>query len=213
MIYQPAMSNNNLLARITQLRAIADTGLLYAKNEYDIERYQELRHLSTQMFDEVSGYGEEKINLLFPQATDYPTAKVDLRGILLSPDHKILLARESGDGKWSLPGGWGDIGHSPKETIIKEFFEETGLQVSAERLLAVFDKKMHPHPPQPFYVYKMVFYCKAITTQLNKGFDVLDVQYFDINNLPPLSEDRILKSQIELVYQKIINDDISVWAD
>ncbi|PWK74183.1 ADP-ribose pyrophosphatase YjhB (NUDIX family) [Mucilaginibacter oryzae] len=207
------MSNTNLLARITQLRAIADTGLLYAKNEYDIERYQELRHLSTQMFDEVSGYGEEKINLLFPQATDYPTAKVDLRGILLSPDHKILLARESGDGKWSLPGGWGDIGYSPKETIIKEFFEETGLQVSAERLLAVFDKKMHPHPPQPFYVYKMVFYCKAITTQVNKGFDVLDVQYFDINNLPPLSEDRILKSQIELVYQKIINNDISVWAD
>jgi ADP-ribose pyrophosphatase YjhB (NUDIX family) len=207
------MSNTNLLALITQLRALADTGLLYAKGEYDIERYQELQHLSTQMFDEVTGYGAEKINLLFPQSADYPTAKVDLRGILLSPDNKILLAKESGDGKWSLPGGWGDIGYTPKETIIKEFWEETGLQVSAERLLAVFDKKMHPHPPQPFYVYKMVFYCKAITTELNKGFDVLDVQYFDINDLPPLSEDRILKSQIELVYQKIINDDLSVWAD
>jgi ADP-ribose pyrophosphatase YjhB (NUDIX family) len=207
------MSNTNLLALITQLRALADTGLLYAKGEYDIERYHELQHLSTQMFDEVTGYGAEKINLLFPQSADYPTAKVDLRGILLSPDNKILLARESGDGKWSLPGGWGDIGYTPKETIIKEFWEETGLQVSAERLLAVFDKKMHPHPPQPFYVYKMVFYCKAITTELNKGFDVLDVQYFDINDLPPLSEDRILKSQIELVYHKIINDDLSVWAD
>ncbi|AYL98882.1 NUDIX hydrolase [Mucilaginibacter celer] len=207
------MSNTRLLSQITQLRALADTGLLYAKNEYDIERYHELQHLSTQMFDEVSGYGEDTINLLFPQAADYPTAKVDLRGILLSPDNKILLARESGDGKWSLPGGWGDIGYTPKETIIKEFWEETGLQVSAERLLAVFDKKMHPHPPQPFYVYKMVFYCKAITTEINKGFDVLDVQYFDIDNLPPLSEDRILKSQIELVYQKIISNDVSVWAD
>jgi ADP-ribose pyrophosphatase YjhB (NUDIX family) len=207
------MPNTNLLSLITQLRSIADTGLLYAKNEYDIERYQELQHLSTKMFDEVSGYGAETINLLFPQATDYPTAKVDLRGILLSPDNKILLARESGDGKWSLPGGWGDIGYTPKETIIKEFWEETGLQVTADRLLAVFDKKMHPHPPQPFYVYKMVFYCKAVTTEINKGFDVLDVQYFDIDNLPPLSEDRILKRQIELLYQKIINNDISVWAD
>jgi ADP-ribose pyrophosphatase YjhB (NUDIX family) len=207
------MPNTNLLSLITQLRSVADTGLLYAKNEYDIERYQELQHLSTKMFDEVSGYGAETINMLFPQATDYPTAKVDLRGILLSPDNKILLAKESGDGNWSLPGGWGDIGYTPKETIVKEFWEETGFQVTADRLLAVFDKKMHPHPPQPFYVYKMVFYCKAITTEINKGFDVLDVQYFDINNLPPLSEDRILKSQIELLYQKIITNDISVWAD
>ncbi|XHR93170.1 NUDIX domain-containing protein [Mucilaginibacter sp. UC70_90] len=115
------------------------------------------------------------------------------------------------NGPYPVDGG--DIGYTPKETIVKEFWEETGLQVTAGRLLAVFDKKMHAHPPQPFYVYKMVFYCKAITTEINKGFDVLDVRYFDINNLPPLSEDRILKSQIELLYQKIITNDISVWAD
>ncbi|MGN8070563.1 NUDIX hydrolase N-terminal domain-containing protein [Mucilaginibacter sp. SG564] len=207
------MNNSSLLSLITQLRSVADTGLLYAKNEYDIERYTELRHISTQMLDEVSGYGEESISIYFPQAIDYPTAKVDIRGILLSTDNKILLARESTDGKWSLPGGWGDIGYSPKEVIVKEFQEETGLDVVPERLMAVFDKKMHPHPPQPFYVYKMVFYCKALSSTLNKGFDVLDVQYFDINQLPELSEDRILKSQIELLYQKIISGDTEVYAD
>jgi hypothetical protein len=72
---------------------------------------------------------------------------------------------------------------------------------------------MHPHPPQPFYVYKMVFYCKALSTTLNKGFDVLDVDYFDINNLPDLSEDRILKSQIELLYQKIVTGDLTAEVD
>jgi ADP-ribose pyrophosphatase YjhB (NUDIX family) len=207
------MNNSNFLSLITQLRSVADIGLLYAKNEYDIERYTELRHISTQMLDHVSGYGDETISIHFPQATDYPTAKVDIRGILLSPDNKILLARESADGKWSLPGGWGDIGYSPKEVIIKEFQEETGLDVVPERLLAVFDKKMHPHPPQPFYVYKMVFHCKALSSVLNKGFDVLDVQYFDIDHLPELSEDRILKSQIELLYQKITSGDTTVFVD
>ncbi|MEZ2336522.1 NUDIX hydrolase N-terminal domain-containing protein [Mucilaginibacter sp. RCC_168] len=192
---------------------MADIGLLYAKNEYDIERYTELRHISTQMLDQVSGYGEEKIGILFPQATDYPTAKVDVRGILLSPDNKILLARESTDGKWSLPGGWGDIGYSPKEVIVKEFQEETGLDVVPERLLAVFDKKMHAHPPQPLYVYKMVFYCKALSFTLNKGFDVLDVQYFGIDQLPELSEDRILKSQIEMLYQNILSGNMAVYVD
>jgi ADP-ribose pyrophosphatase YjhB (NUDIX family) len=207
------MNNSELLTLITQLRSVADIGLLYAKNEYDIERYTELQHISTQMLDKVTDFGTETVKMLFPQAQDYPTAKVDIRGILLSPDNKILLARESTDGKWSLPGGWGDIGYSPKEVIIKEFKEETGLDIIPKRLLAIFDKKMHPHPPQPFYVYKMVFFCKAISLTLNKGFDVLDVQYFDIDQLPELSEDRILKSQIELLYHKVISGDTNVQVD
>jgi len=124
-----------------------------------------------------------------------------------------LMVRESGDGKWSLPGGWADIGYSPKEVVIKEFKEETGLTVSPERLLAVFDKKFHPHPPQPFYVYKFVFHCVATSFEINKGFDLWDVQYFDINHLPPLSVDRILQNQIELLYKKVIDNDRETFYD
>ncbi len=115
------------------------------------------------------------------------------------------------NGRYQEAGG--DIGYSPKEIIIKEFKEETGLDVVPERLLAVFDKKFHPHPPQPFYVYKFAFYCKATSTEIAKGFDVLDVQYFDINELPALSEDRILKSQVELLYNKIVLSDEEVYVD
>ena len=80
-------------------------------------------------------------------------------------------------------------------------------------LLAVFDKRLHAHPPQPFYVYKMVFYCEPVTVEINKGFDVLDVQYFAIDDLPELSKDRILKSQIELVYQKVLASDFQAYFD
>lgn len=104
----------------------------------------------------------------------------------MSPEKKILLVQESMDGKWSLPGGWADVGCSPQQTIVKEFREETGLDVKAKALLAVFDKRFHAHPPQPFYVYKMVFYCEPASFALAKGFDVLDVQYFAIGNLPAL---------------------------
>ena len=150
---------------------------------------------------------------MLPQAKDYPTAKVDIRGLVISDENKILMVKESVDSKWSLPGGWGDIGYSPKETIIKEFKEETGLDIIPEKLLAVFDKKMHAHPPQPFYVYKMVFHCKIISAEVIKGFDVSDVQYFNIEDLPQLSEDRILKSQIELLYNKVITGDKDVYVD
>ncbi|QEC75756.1 NUDIX hydrolase [Mucilaginibacter ginsenosidivorax] len=207
------MNNTELLTLITRLRSVADVGLLYAKNEYDIERYAELQHIAIEMLDNVTGWGIDDIKLNFPMPHDYPTAKVDVRGMLLNAEGNILLAKESADGKWSLPGGWADVGYSAKEVIVKEFEEETGLEVVADRLLAVFDKKMHPHPPQPFYVYKMVFHCKAVSTAVNKGFDMLDVEYFDINNLPELSEDRILKSQIELLYQKIISGDLAAEVD
>lgn len=207
------MSNAAFLNEIKRLKAIAETGLLYCKNEYDKERYLELQVIAFSLLHTFSGLNMKDLEFILPQAKDYPTAKVDVRGIVISDDNKILFVKESIDGQWSLPGGWADIGYSAKETIVKEFKEETGLNIIAERLLAVFDKKMHPHPPQPFYVYKMVFYCKTVSAEINKGFDVLDVQYFDIDNLPELSKDRILKSQVELLFEKIISGDKEVYAD
>lgn len=198
---------------IKRLRAIAETGLLYNNNEFDKERYEEIREISFRMLGEISKNPVDSLKAAFPPASDYPTAKVDIRGMLLSPDKKILLVRESADGKWSLPGGWADIGYSPKEVIVKEFKEETGIDITVTSLLAVFDKRLHVHPPQPFYVYKMVFYCNADLLEINKGFDVLDVGFFDINDLPALSEDRILQSQVELLYKKIILNDLMTLFD
>jgi ADP-ribose pyrophosphatase YjhB (NUDIX family) len=207
------MTNAATLNAIKRIKAIAEIGLLYSKNEYDKERYQEVQDISLELLQQVTSIPLEDLKLMLPTAQDYPTAKVDIRGVVVSSDHKILLVREIADGRWSLPGGWGDIGHSPKETIIKEFKEETGLSVEPERLLAVFDKRMHPHPPQPFYVYKMVFYCKVVAGDLARGFDVLDVQFFKLDELPPLSEDRILETQIRLAAKKIFENDLEVYVD
>lgn len=207
------MTNIDFLNEIKRLKAIADAGLLYCKDEYDKERYFEIQELSFRLLNEYSHVSAEDLRFAFPIAKDYPTAKVDIRGLAINEDKKILLVKESADGKWSLPGGWGDIGYSPKETVVKEFKEETGLDVTAERLVAVFDKRMHPHPPQPFYVYKMVFYCRLLSKNINRGFDVLDVDFFDKDNLPELSEDRILKSQIQLVVQKVLDNDTEVYVD
>lgn len=205
--------NNSLLHEVIRLKAVADTGLLYAKNEYDIERYKEIEEISLRLLSQVSGHTMEALQLNLPLSKDYPTAKVDIRCLILSADTKVLLVRESIDGKWSLPGGWADVGFTPKETAIKECKEETGLDVDVKALLAVFDKKMHPHPYEPFYVYKMVFHCEAVSSVIEKGWDVLEVQYFDMKELPDLSENRILKSQIRLAVQKVIAQDFKTYFD
>ena len=202
-----------LLEEIKRLKAIADMGLLYCANEYDKERYIELQQMSYRLLQAVTNSSITALQEVLPQAKDYPTAKVDVRGMLLTPGKKILMVKEMADGKWALPGGWADIGYSPKESITKEFKEETGLTVTVQKLLAVFDKKMHPHPPDIFYTYKLAFYCLADSFNLQKGFDVLDVDYFDINELPPLSEERIVKPQVELLYNKIISGDMDAYFD
>lgn len=204
---------DSLLEEIKRLKAIADTGLLYAQNEYDRERYLELQEMSFRFLHTISDHPMDSLKQRFPLTTDYPTAKVDIRGLVLSPDQKILLVKEAADGKWSLPGGWADVGYSPKETVIKEIKEETGLDAKVKRLLAVFDKRLHPHPPQPLYVYKLVFWCEVATEEIKKGFDVLDVQYFSMDALPALSEDRILASQIETLYQRIVRSETECLFD
>ncbi|HYD23053.1 MAG TPA: NUDIX hydrolase [Flavipsychrobacter sp.] len=207
------MQGKELLEHCKRLKTIADTGILYSTNEYDQERYTELRAMSLELLSMIGGHRVEELNAAFLLVTDHPTAKVDVRGVVLSDDKRILLVRESIDGRWSLPGGWAEIGHSPMETVINECKEETGLDVQVEKLLAVFDKRKHPHTPQATYVYKMVFYCTATSHEIQKGFDVLDVQYFPIDNLPALSQNRILESQIKMVYEKIIKQAWEAYFD
>ena len=207
------MNKNDQLELIKRIKSLSDTGLIYAQNEYEKERYEELRSISLKLFGIVSNEPFCALSNFFMPDKDYPTPKVDIRGLVLNKAKEILLVREKLDGKWALPGGWGDIGFSPLEVIQKEILEETGLSSRVIRLLAIYDKKCHPHPPQPFYVYKLVFLCEILPGEINTSFDIEEARYFNINNLPELSEDRILKSQIEQLYQKTINEDQTVYID
>ena len=207
------MKAKELLEEIKRIKTISDIGLLYSTNEFEKERHLELQDICFRLMEKISDRSMEDLKISLAPARDYPTVKVDIRGLILSPDNKILLVKESSDGRWSLPGGWAEIGNSPAETITRECKEETGLDVRVKSLLAVFDKRKHSHPPQLAYVYKMLFYCEALSTELNKGFDVLDVQYFSVDDLPELSEGRILKSQLLLAFNKIIRGDKEAYFD
>ncbi len=207
------MGETNSLDLIKRVKALADTGLLYADNEYDRERYEELAAISLNLLSATSGQSLPVLRDFFMPVKDYPTPKVDIRGLILNEAREVLLVKESLDGKWSLPGGWAEVGFSPSEVIQKEIKEETGLEATVSRLLAVYDKRCHPHPPQPLYVYKLVFLCEALTESLNPGFDILDARYFVIEHLPELSEERILASQIEQMYQLARQQESSVHFD
>lgn len=185
-----------------QLQAIAQTGLTYSKDPFDIERFEAIRKISIEIMNHYTDVEEKKIKNLFAKETGYATPKVDIRAVVVK-DHKVLLVREKSDNAWSLPGGWADIGLSPGEVAAKEVKEEAGLDVQATRLLAVFDKKKHPHPPSPYHVYKMFILCEILGGSLTPGLETRDVQFFAENEIPPLSKSRVTESQLELIFKSI----------
>ena len=128
-----------------RLQSIAQAGLTYSKDKYDIERFQQIRDISIEILNEYTEISNEKIKDLFCNETGYQTPKVDIRGAVFK-DGKILLVKESIDGRWSLPGGWAEVNLSVKENVIKELREETGLNVVPKRLIEVLDRNKHNHP-------------------------------------------------------------------
>jgi len=195
-----------------ELYSIAQAGLTYSNNKYDIERYQKIIQLSLKILNEYTNISFEKLSDIFKDEKGYPTPKIDIRGAVFR-NNKILLVKETIDGKWSVPGGWADIGYSPREVVIKELKEETGLDVQPIKLLAVLDKKSHKHPPDFFHVYKLFFLCEEIGGKLQCGIETCDIDFFSINNLPPLSETRITKEQIEMLFEFYYNPNKAVICD
>ena len=127
-----------------ELQSLAQAGLTYSKDSYDIERFERIRDISAEMVAYKSDIQIDKVKSLFCNETGYQTPKLDTRAAVFR-DGKILLVREN-NGKWSLPGGWVDVNVSVGENAVKEVKEESGLDVKAERIIAVQDRAKHNLP-------------------------------------------------------------------
>ncbi|MCA0992314.1 NUDIX hydrolase [Pseudalkalibacillus hwajinpoensis] len=182
-----------------QIQSIAQAGLTYTQDHYDYERYLELRQLSAEMMETYTEYDMKTIQQLFTNETGYQTPKVDVRAVVFH-EGKLLFVKEKADGKWSLPGGWGDVGFTPGEVAVKEVQEESGYEVEARRLLAVLDHKQHPHPPSPYHIYKVMIACDLIGGSAAESNETSDCGFFAQHELPPLSTGRITESQIEMLF-------------
>ena len=199
-----------ILEYVKRVQALAQSGLTYCDNPYDIERYEELREISFNMLNLLSDEPIEKIRDLFKGEKGYQTPKVDVRAVIMN-ENKILLVREKADDKWSLPGGWCDIGFSPSDMAKKEVEEEAGYVVEVEKLLALLDKECHGHPKDIYHIYKLFFQCKVIGGLGLGGMETSDVAYFSENELPPLSLTRNTEYQIKLMFELYGSDKETVF--
>lgn len=190
------------------LQTMAQTGLTYAKDPYDIARYQAIGQIAFEMMAMGAQVEISHVHDLFHEERGHATPKVDVRAVIFK-DQSILLVKERSDGGWTLPGGWADVGESPSEAVVREVLEESGYQVEATRLLAVYDREKHAHPPLAYFVYKLFFECKVVGGTAASSGETEDVAFFVQGALPPLSLTRVVPAQIERLFE-LHNQQISL---
>jgi ADP-ribose pyrophosphatase YjhB (NUDIX family) len=192
----------NILQWARKVQAIAQNGLTFTKDPFDRERFEQLQQLVTTILTSEVPITPGQLQGLWVGDDGYATPKVDVRGAVFDQD-KILLVRERSDGKWTLPGGWVDIGDTPAFAVEREIREESGYLAKAVKLAALYDRNhaRHAHPPSILHIYKLFFLCELTggTPTLSNETDGVD--FFPVTALPPLSVGRGTQSQIARMYE------------
>jgi ADP-ribose pyrophosphatase YjhB (NUDIX family) len=182
-----------------KLAALAQDGLTFTGDPYDIDRYQQVGRLAAELLAALSGRPADELATELGRDSGYATPKIDVRGAIFDERERVLLTREKTDGRWSLPGGWADPGDAPSSAVTREILEETGYHSAAVKLIACWDREVQGNPPPlPVHVYKLFFLCRqGGVVQPPAALETLDVGWFDVADPPPLSLGRVNSRQLE----------------
>ena len=204
----------NILEWARKVQAIAQNGLAFTSDEFDRERFQQLQALVSQILTSELGITPGQLKDIWQGEEGYATPKVDVRGGVFQQD-TVLMVRERSDGKWTLPGGWVDVGDGPAFAVEREIREESGYLAKAVKLAAVFDRSdpKHGHPPTILHIYKLFFICELTGGTATLSNETDGVEFFPVSQLPPLSSGRATQSQIERLYQHHLNRNLPTDFD
>lgn len=192
------MSTTDFAKALQRMLAITDTGLTYTRDPFDRERYENLRQILWSVLQDQTELKQEELTAILKPTGSYATPLMDVRAWIVQ-DQKICLVRGQGEDTWALPGGFGEVGYSPKENIRKEIQEETGFFSEVGSLLAVFDTNRFQLQNKQYA--KFVFDCQLLDGRFQENQEVAELGFFNIENLPPLSEKRITKEQMDILWQ------------
>jgi len=205
--------NNPWIDWAEQIRTIAQNGLTFARCEFDLERYHRLQTIAHQMTALLSGAPLSNVEGFFLPENGYATPKIDLRAGVFK-DGKILLVKERADGRWALPGGWGDVGEPPAFGIEREVQEESGYTARAMKLVALRDTRQPPyHMVSPHHIYKLLFLCELTGGAPQENIEISDIGFFAPDALPELSLSRTMAEDIHLLLAHKQQPELATYFD
>lgn len=204
-------NENSWLDWAKELQFIAQAGLTYCQDPFDLERFQRIREISAEIMSHKTGFPIEFVKEVFCSESGFQTPKLDTRAAIFQ-NSKILLVKEN-NGTWSLPGGWVDVMESIYSNTVKEVREEAGLDVVPTRLIAVQDRNKHNLPIYAYGVCKVFVLCEIIGGKFQDNIETLGTDYFTLDNLPLLAEEKNTKEQIKLCFEAYHSDNWQTMFD
>ena len=197
------LENSSEVVRLAAMRiaALAENGLTFSTNLFDLDRYKKLRDIAAEMFALLGERTLDELKMDLGTMVGYVTPKIEVRGALVDERNRLLMMREVADGRWSLPGGFADPLDTPSEAVVREVLEETGYGVEVTGLVGCWDRDRRGHVPRlPNSIYKLFFLCRATGAQRPPDeLETLEVGWFGIDELPELSAGRVNRWEIERV--------------
>lgn len=186
-----------------EVQAIAQNGLTFTTNPYDIERYRRLRDIASDLLAIQSGEDAAVLRRLHARESGYATPKIDVRAAVFDQKGRVLLVRETLDaGRWTLPGGWADVNLTTAENAVKEVREESGYDVAPVKLAALWDRARQGHRPEVFSCAKIFYICRLLGgVALQNTDETCGTGWFTRDEIPTdLSSDRVRMHQIERMF-------------
>ena len=179
-----------------EMQFIAQAGLAYSKDPYDLERFERLRELSATMLSRGSGLPMQTVRDVFLCEKGYQTPKIDTRAAIVE-NGRILLVQEN-TGLWALPGGWMDVDTTISQNTAKEALEEAGLEVRPRRLIALQDHNLHNTPTLAIGIVKVFVLCERIGGAFRDNIETVRSDFFSPQDLPPLAVGKTTEAQVRM---------------
>ena len=165
------------------MRALAQTGLHYATDPFDRDRYEQLLALTAREYADQSGLDAAEVRSRFARELGYVTAKVGADGAIFDEHDRILLVRRVDDGRWGLVAGWVDANETPEQTVVREIAEEVGLEAAIDGLVGVFAREAGVYG-NPHSVVSVVYLCRVVGGRLRaQPHEVAEIAWRSIDDV------------------------------
>lgn len=109
-----------------------------------------------------------------------PKFLVAVAALIFDEQGRILLFKHTyRKFQWGIPAGGLEYREQPADAILREFYEETRMQIKIKKMLtAVSAKEDHG--------VSLIYLCKIVSGEFKPSLEISEMKYFDVNALPQM---------------------------
>jgi ADP-ribose pyrophosphatase YjhB (NUDIX family) len=110
-----------------------------------------------------------------------PRFRAAVAALIFDEQGRILLFKHTyRKFEWGIPAGGLEHREQPADAIIREFYEETGMQIEIERLLTVVSAREDHH-------LSIVYLCRIVSGEFKESLEISEIKYFPVDEMPAMT--------------------------